>query len=41
MTDKIKEIMNAVTDAVFNYRPPEKGKAVKTVKRQSKKKKKG
>ena len=34
MDDKIREIMGRVTDAVFKYQPPDKGKAVKTVKRQ-------
>lgn len=37
MTDKIKSVIDAVTDAVFNYRPKDKGKQAKKLKRKAKK----
>lgn len=37
MTDKIKSIIDAVTDAVFSYRPKEKGKQAKKLKQKAKK----
>lgn len=37
MSDKIKAVLDAVTDAVFSYRPKDKGKQAKKLKRKAKK----
>ena len=37
MTDKIKSIIDAVTDAVFAYKPKDKGQQAKKLKRKKKK----
>ena len=37
MSDKIKPIIDAVTDAVFAYKPKDKGKQAKKLKRKAKK----
>ncbi len=37
MSDKIKAVLDAVTDAVFSYRPKDKGQQAKKLKRKAKK----
>lgn len=40
MTDKIRAILNAVTDRVFSYRPADKGRAAVKIARRVKREKK-